>query len=311
MGLRGAGHVVKVIAQGGRQHPRRAVGWGGDHLTTRGIFLVHRHGIDAHPVVDGVGGSQVHAPFGQQFFVDALGPPLDLQAPGQDPVRGQPPVNTVAHHLPQPLRARFQVFMSATLHLVGTFHGGDGLAGSICHLQHLGGGFERVGDWRPLVGGFACGQFLFGHHEPAADGIENLAQGHVALGVGGHQDHAIGVTGQGRVIVKDQVNLGVEVQRRQTIRVQHMLGLGHVQRRLGLVLIIGFRNEPSQPEDRGPVGGVPNPGKGQRAVQRCAHASKLKGRGAHHVQKPRGGHHGPHRVGRGRANAHFEHLEYG
>ncbi len=51
------------------------------------------------------------------------------------------------------------------------------------HLQHLGGGLERVGDGRALVGGLAGGQFLLGHHEAAADRVIDLLQDHVALGI--------------------------------------------------------------------------------------------------------------------------------
>ena len=243
--------------------------------------------------------------------MDRLGAAFHLQAAGQDAVGVQPPVDTVVHHLPQPCGAAFQIVGPTARFLVGAFHARDGLARGFGHLQHFIGGFEGKGDRRALIGVLACGQFLLGHDKPAADGIEHLPQGDVALRVGGHQDHAVGVPLQMGVIVEHQIPLGVELQRRQAVGVQQVRGVQIGQHRLGLVVVIGVGDKSGQPQNGGAVGGMTDAGERQRAVQRRAHAGKMEGRGAHHVQKPGGGDHGPHGVRGRRADAHFEHLENG
>ena len=256
-------------------------------------------------------GLLVHPAFGLQCVVDRLGAAFDLQAAGQDAVGVQSPVDTIVHHLPQPRGAAFQVIGPAARFLVGAFHARDGFARGLGHFQHFLGGFERKGDWRALIRVLARGQFLFGHHEAAADGIEHLPQCDVALRVGGHQDHAVGVSFQLGVIVECQITLGIEFQRRQALGVQQVRAVQIGQHRLGLVVVIGVGDKPREAQNGGAVGGVANTGEGQRAMQRRAHPRKLKGRGTHHVQKSRGSDHRPHGVRGRRANAHFEHLEDG
>ena len=66
-------HMVEIIAQRGRQYAGGPIGGRGDNLTTGGVFLVHCHGVNAHPVVDRVRCVQVHAALGQKRVVNALG----------------------------------------------------------------------------------------------------------------------------------------------------------------------------------------------------------------------------------------------
>ena len=67
------GDVFEPIFDHRRHHTGRAVGGRGHDLTTGGVFLVHGHGVDAHPVVDLMRRSQVGAAFGNQRIADTLG----------------------------------------------------------------------------------------------------------------------------------------------------------------------------------------------------------------------------------------------
>lgn len=96
----GTGHMIEVITQGGRQHPRRAVGRVGDHLAAAGVLFVHRQGIDADPVVDRVWRGQVQAGFGQQGMVNGFGPTFDRQAAGQHAIGPHATFDTGVHYLP-------------------------------------------------------------------------------------------------------------------------------------------------------------------------------------------------------------------
>jgi len=116
---------------------------------------------------------------------------------------------------------------------------------------------------------------------------------------------------QGVVIVEDQVAFGVEGQHRQALGRYSMGRVDRGQRGFGLVVVIAVGDKAREAEDGGAVGGVTHTGKGQRAVQRTLDPMKLEGRGAHHVEEACGGHHRPHGVRRGRADAHFEHVEDG
>jgi hypothetical protein len=54
-----------------------------------------------------------------------------------------------------------------------------------------------------------------------------------------------------------------------------------------------------------------DPGEGEAAMQRTAQAGIVKRLGAHLVEESCRGDHRPHRVRRGRADAHLEHVEDG
>ncbi|EKD60076.1 MAG: hypothetical protein ACD_54C00956G0001, partial [uncultured bacterium] len=81
---------------------------------------------------------------------------------------------------------------------------------------------------------FGCGQ-----HKAAADGVVGFLQDHVTLCIGGFQDHAIGVAGQRRAVIKRQIMRGVEMQRRQALGVDGLAVADRGQCGLGLGGVIG------------------------------------------------------------------------
>ena len=312
-GLRGAGDMVEVVAQHRRDHARSPIGRGGDDLAASGVFFVHRHGVKRHPVVDRMRRGHVQPAFGDQRVMDALGPAAHLEAAGQDARPLHPARNAVVHHLPEAGDAGVDFGGGAVAQLVLALHLRDAQARGMGHLQHLGCRLE----WEGHVGagaGFGAarlGQLARGQHEAAADGVVGFLQDHVALGVGGLQDHAIGVSRQGGAEVELQVLQRVEVEGGQARNLDDFRVADAGEGGIGLVGIVSVGGETGEAEDRGPVGGMADPGKGQRAVERGAEAVEVEGRGAQRVQKACGGDHRAHGVGRGRADADLEHVEDG
>jgi hypothetical protein len=98
--------VVAVVAHHRGHHARRAVGGRGDHTPPRGVLLVHRHGIDAEPVVDGVRLRQVDPALRQQLLVDAPRPPLHPQPAGQFALHPQAAFDAIVHRLPDRVEPR-------------------------------------------------------------------------------------------------------------------------------------------------------------------------------------------------------------
>ena len=311
MRLRRAGHVVEVIAQGCGHHARSAIGGRGNDLPASRVFLVHRHGIDTHPIVDRMWCGLVLPALGHQRVIDTLGAAFHLKTPRQDAIGGQPPVDTIAHHLPEPFAALAQVVSAAARFFVGAFHARDRLARFLRHFKHFCGGLEGERHWRAFIRVLACGQFLLGHDKSATDRIIGLAQGHIALGIGGHQHHAIGVARKLGVVIENHVLRGIKAQFGQTID-GNAVGLLYLFQRLFCSLgVIVLRRETSEAKDRRAVGRVANTCEGKTAMQRRAQPGKLERRGTHLIKEPARGHHRPHGVRRRRADAHFEHIEDG
>ena len=290
--------MVKPIADGGGQNPRRAIGGCSHHLPTRGVFFVHRHGIEAHPVVDGVRGGHVQPAFGHQRLMDALGAAAHFQPTGQDAIGLHATADAGVHHLPKPGHALVDLGAAPEFEFIGEFHLGDGEARLFCHVQHFSRRFEGVGHIGPR---FGLGAPRLGHlsrrqHKAAADGVVGFLHDHVALGVGGLKDHAIGMAGQRRAIVEDQVFLRVKGQGRQARGIDLMGFFDQGKGCLGLGRVIGRRFEPGETQDGGAVSGMANPGTGQGTVQRGAQPVELEGACADAVEKPGRRHHRPHRV---------------
>ena len=192
---------------------------------------------------------------------------------------------------------------------VRAFQLGHRFASRGAHLQHLGRALERVGHRCALVRILAARQLGLGQDEPAADRVEGFLHGDVALGIGRHQDQAVGMAGQGRAVIEDQIGLGIEGQGPKPVG-GDLFRLADCRKRgLGLFGVVALGQEPGQAQDHGPVGGMADAGEGQRSVQRRAQTGHVEGRGAQLVQEPRGGHHRAHRVRRGRADADLEHVE--
>ncbi len=209
-------HMVQPIANGRRDYPGSAIGRRGHHLPASGVFFIHRHGIHAHPVVDGVGRVQVHAALGLQLVMDRFGAPAHLQPTRQNTVIFQPGIDAPVHHLPDLRNPAFQRCMVNPGQLIFTFQRCDRFARCSTHAQHFSRRMERMRHRCAVIGIFTSGQFAIGQHKATTDGIINLLQNDIALIVGRHQDHAIGMPLQGRAIVKPDICCRVKNQRSKT-----------------------------------------------------------------------------------------------
>ena len=307
------GDVIEPIADDGGHDTRRAIGGGGDDLAPGGVFFVHGHGIKRHPVVDRVGGGHVQAAFGHQGVVDAFGPPAYLEAAGQDTVTFHAARDAVIHDGPEVVDPGVDLGCGADGEFIGAFHRGDGKAGGACHAQHALGGVEGVGDGGEglvlLVG--HVGEFSGGQNKATADGIVGFRQDDIALGIGGAQDQAVGMAGQGGAEIEGEVGAGIKLQGGQAGGVNGFRIADRGEGGFCFLRVIGIGQETCEAEDGGTVGGVADAGKGKRAVERGFEALWMKRAGAQGIKEASGGDHRAHGVaGRG-ADTDLEHIEDG
>ena len=136
-----------------------------------------------------------------------------------------------------------------------------------------------------------------GEDEAAADGIVGFLQDHIALCVGGAQDHAVGVAGQGWAVVEGKVLRRIEGQRGQAGGRDDLgvADLGEGCLCLGVVIARGV--EACESKDGGAVGGVADAGEGERAVEGCLEPLGVKRAFAQEREEARGGDHRAHGVG--------------
>ena len=116
------------------------------------------------------------------------------------------------------------------------------------------------------------------------------------------QLHAVGVPGERRTVVKDDVRLRVEGERRKAARRDGLVLRQPLQNALRLVRVHVARVLPGEAKRDGPVRGVALAGEGQRAMQRTGKARRLPGAwnavgsAAERVKKHARRRHRPHRV---------------
>ena len=138
----------------------------------------------------------VQAPFGLQCIVNSFGTAFHIQTTWQNTFVFQTVVDAAVHDLPNPAKPTVELAVGDAADFVGALHLGDGFAGGLRHLKHLGRALERVGDRRAVICVFPCRQLFFGQNKPAANRVISLADDGIALGVRRMQDHPIGMTGQ-------------------------------------------------------------------------------------------------------------------
>ena len=134
---------------------------------------------------------------------------------------------------------------------------------------------ERMRHRRPAVVARRAVEFAGGQHEAAADRIVGLLQVQVAGGVPGRQLQAVGVAGQRRAVVEDEVLRRVVAELRQAGR-RDPAGRGDPRQRLGGaggVEVAGI--EAGEPEHHRAVGGMALAGEGEAAVQPAAEPRRL------------------------------------
>ena len=177
---RSTGNMILPIADGGRDHPGGAIGRRSHHLPTGGVFLIHRHRVHAHPVIDGVRRGQVLAALTLQCVVNGRRAASHFQTTGQGSAGVQTALDTGVHHFPQARQSGVQSVLVHMHQLVCALESSNRQPAGAAHLKHLHGVLERVGRGRAGVGTHARRQLGFGQNKAAADRIVGLLQDHLA-----------------------------------------------------------------------------------------------------------------------------------
>ncbi len=112
-----------------------------------------------------------------------------------------------------------------------------------------------------------CCKLCFGHHEAAANGKVGFLKYHVALTIGGHQDHSVRVAGQGWAIVEYQILLRRKGHGGQAVRMYNAGFADEGESLFRGLCVICLGDEAREPEDHRPVRGMADAGEGERSVQ--------------------------------------------
>ncbi|MDB5540469.1 MAG: hypothetical protein JWQ89_2196 [Devosia sp.] len=239
---------------------------GRHHAAPRGILLVHRHGKDAEPVVAQKRARLVALPGGAQLFVDGLGAAVDVEPAGHDAVGAEPALDAAVHRRPEPVEAGIERPAADPRLLVGPLHLGDRETGGACHVQHLGGVLERVGDRRPADRHLTALELGLADDEAAADRIVDTAEQQRAVRIIGEELQAVGVAGEPFLPVIDEVVCRPEAIGRVPFGMHHALGLDPCHQRIDAVRINLVRPQPAEPQHHRPAGAVADPGIGERTM---------------------------------------------
>ena len=148
--LVGALAVVKVIADDGGNHASRAIGGCRHHLAACGIFLVHRHGVNANPVHHLMGVDGVVATLGKKLVENVCRTAFDLEAARQVPSARQAALHAGVHLMPDAVQFLGQGIAIACP-FIGSAHLGNGEPGFASHAQHVGG-IDKGKGHRPMAG---------------------------------------------------------------------------------------------------------------------------------------------------------------
>lgn len=234
------------------------------------------------------------------------------------PALGHAAVDAGGHDAPDLVNAAIERRPAAACLFIGALHGGNGQARSGGHGQHVPGvgkGVGHVGLGRR--GGFERLEFLGTDDKAAADGIIDAAQQQLAIAVKGGKLQAIGMTGQGRALVKHQIDRGPETIAGMAGRVDHAAGLDVGHQGIHGVRIDGFGVQATQAQRDCATTAMADAGKGQRAMQaggqrrRSGIGGARPVAGGQLIEKAPGCRHRSHGVGTRWADADFENVEYG
>nr|GEU28576.1 hypothetical protein [Tanacetum cinerariifolium] len=290
--------VLGVVAQHGWDDAGRAVGGRRYHAPARRVFLVDGHRIQADLVQRIVRQVVGRGVVGQRLLPQARRAALDVQAAGQDAVRVQSVVDTVAHHVPDAVDAGIEVVVRHACALVRAQHLRDGQARGLAVLEQLVHGVERVRNRRArVIGRRRVLGFAFLADKAAAYRVVHLADGGTVT-AREREAHAVRVLGQRFGHVEDEVDAPFE---RHLVGAQQRQLAGFLGRRQLRVHAGGhhvLRRLAHQAQDHRLVGGVADAGQRQRAVQLgrdAGHAIHAIQRRAVEQEAARG-HHGAHRV---------------
>ena len=144
----------------------RAVGGGGDHPAAGGVLLVDGQGVE---------GDAVHRLRGVHLLVEVT-PELGraaahAQAPGQDPARGRPALDALAHHRPEVQQAGPGLLLGAPDGLVREHHVADPQAVVPGAGDELVAGVEGVGHGRRVLAEHGLARLVLVEDEATADRV--------------------------------------------------------------------------------------------------------------------------------------------
>ena len=211
--------------------------------------------------------------------------------------------------------ARVEVAVRRARVLVRALHVGDREPGRLAHREHLRRRREGIGHRRGrrrdrIASRVRRSSSSAREHEAAADRIEGALGERPRRRVERAEDHAVGVAGQRRPVVEDDVGLRIEGDVRQADRGEalrlgergenrrHAIGIDRVRRLAG-----------ERQRDRA-VGAVALAGEGERAVQADRQPARSAGERAEILlDETARGHHRPDRVRARRADADLEDVE--
>ncbi len=309
---------MQIIADRGRHDACRTIGRRGHDTAAGGIFLVHRHRVDAQPVIGEQRIDLVGAPLILQLVMDHAGAAANLEATRQNAVLGKAAIDTALHRRPDAVKAGIQFFSGHGTFLVRPFHLGNRKTRTRRHFKHLFGGPEGIGNldavWLVLarLHRFKLG---VGHHETAADRIIDALQDKPAVAVEGGEGHAVGMAGQRHLLVEDEIGLRLEIIGRMAGRRDPAGALDLFNDRIHEIGIDAVRALAHQPEDDGAARAMADAGIGQRTMQADLDRRDMGiGRSRpiarqNEIEEAHGGRHRPHGVRTGGADPDLEDIK--
>ncbi len=175
--------------------------------------------------------------------MDALRPATHFQASGHDALAAQTTLDTGIHRLPDGIKTLIKRRTAHHRLFIRSFHLRDRQAGTCCHFKHLfrrGKRKRHIGRRLLVLLATHRLQLGIGDHEAAADGVIDLCQQKPAVLIEGGKPHAVGVTGQGLLLIENQIlgrieMIGRMARRRDAARLFHVLDDGVHPVRIHLV----------------------------------------------------------------------------
>jgi hypothetical protein len=277
----------------------------GHDLAARRVFLVHRERPGVDPL-HRVGALAVRLERALELRRTAL----HLEHAGKDPFRREAALDAGLHHGPDAREFRFHPGRRTERLLVAEHQARDREAGALRLREQLLAAAERQ---RHADGGRGVGRgrLVLPLHGPAADRVHLLRQQRLSAGIARGEAHAVRMARQHLVAVEKEVHRFVKRYLALAGDAQPSGSADARERRLHHRGVELRRVVTLEAEQDGPVGAVAEPRQRERAVELdvdlgrpVEQALRLQV-----LDEESRSQHRPHRVRRGRPDAHLEYLE--
>ena len=306
------GHEAGVVVQHGGHDAGGAVGGCSDHAAADGVFFIDGQRVEIDPVERGE--RVAHAGFGgaRQLAVQTGRAAFDLQAAGHDAHLLAAAAHALLHHVPDVEQAGAGLGVGAPGALVFENDLADRNALVAAMRQQRVATVEGVGD----AGGVGDDAVGTGRglvdHETTAHRVIHLLLDQLAGGIEGADAHAVGVVGQGCAPVHDQVLALDEVDGVLAGQQHAPLATDAGELAFDLLDVDHVGRLTFEAEQHGLVTAMAFARGAERAIQLGLDAGHIAQRavflegGREEHRRP----HRPHGVGRRRADADLEQVEY-